>query len=201
MFMERCLEEGLLTEDLRERLQVFYEATASYQSRMLEASSGYNQVVVLAGYAGFFAIWSATADDLPRWVVLLSGALMGVSLAVYVAWVVYSMVMMRSHMQRLLNEIAKGPDGYLERVQKVEVDIVAKTSTYLRLWKPVVWISGVPAALAALLLTSWAFAAVVHNARKSTTSQTAIPCPTLSDEEMRVLEKTGIAKPVPPSHR
>lgn len=60
-------DEQVQPDDIRAHLQTFYEVTASYQSRMLESSSGYNQVVVLAGYAGFFTIWSTVRNDIPHW--------------------------------------------------------------------------------------------------------------------------------------
>jgi hypothetical protein len=148
-------------EDIRERLSIFYEVVASYQSRLLEASSGYNQVVVLAGYAGFFTIWSAVRDDVPHWLLLISGALMGVSLIIYVAWTVWGMVLKQTHIQRMIEEIAKGPEGYLARVQAAEAKNVAEVAGYSKIWKPVVWSSGLTALAAAILVASGAFAAVV----------------------------------------
>jgi hypothetical protein len=147
-------------DEIRQRLQTYYEATASYQSRLLEASSSYNQVVVLAGYAGFFTIWSTVRTDVPHWLLLLSGGLMGLSLIVYVAWTVYGMVLSRNSIQRVLDELAKGPDGYLARVQAAEAKNVSDTNAYMQRWKSVLWSSGVPAAVAGLLLVGAAFASV-----------------------------------------
>lgn len=155
------LPEEPTSQEVRERAQAYFEAAAAYQSRMLEASSSYNQIVVLAGYAGFFTIWSATADDLPRWLVLLSGALMGISLIVYVGWTVIGMILLRSQMQRLLDALNDGPDGYLERVQAAEAKGAVASNKLMRWWKPVLWAAGVPAAVAAILLAVAAFATVV----------------------------------------
>lgn len=152
------------SDNIRERAQAFFEAAAAYQGRMLEASSGYNQIVVLAGYAGFFAIWSATAIELPQWLVLLSGALMGFSLIVYVGWTVSGMILMRSSMQQMMDEIAKGPEGFLARVQKAEAKIVIARNRFLRFWKPVMWAAGVPALVAATLLACASFGSVVASA-------------------------------------
>ena len=149
------------SDEIRERLHAFWEAAASYQSRMLEASSGYNQIVVLAGYAGFFTIWSAVREDVPHWLLLVSGMLMGVSLIVYVGWTVWSMILSRTGMQRLLNEIAKGPDDYLARVQAAEAKNVSDVNRYMRFWRPVLWSSGLPALIAGLLIAGGAFASVV----------------------------------------
>lgn len=147
--------------ETREKLRAFYEALGSYHSRLLEASSGYNQIVVLGGYAGFFTIWAATAEDLPRWLVLLTGGLIGLSLTVYVGWTVANMIAMRGHMQRMMDEIALGADGFLERVQAAEAKSIATSNRLMRLWKPVLWMAGAPALAGSLLLTAGAFWTVI----------------------------------------
>ena len=147
--------------EVREQAQAYFEAAAAYQSRMLEASSGYNQIVVLGGYAGFFTIWSGSSDQLPAWLVLSSGALMGVSLTIYVAWTVYGMVVRSNHMQRMMNEIGKGPVDFLPRVQATEAKSAIAVHKYMRFWRPVIWAASVPALIAACLLAAGAFCSVV----------------------------------------
>lgn len=141
----------------REKLRAFYELLAAYHARLLEASSGYNQIVVLGGYAGFFTVWAATAPDLPRWLVLLTGGLMSISLAIYVGWTVTGMVMLRNHTQRMMNEIGKGIEGFLERVEAAEAKSIAASSKLMRFWKPVLWAAGAPALVASLLLAGAVF--------------------------------------------
>ena len=147
--------------ETREKLRAFYETLAAYHARLMEASSGYNQIVVLGGYAGFFTVWAATAADLPRWLVLLSGGLMGISLAIYVGWTVVGMIMLRAHSQRMMDEIAKGIEGFFERVEAAEAKGIAASNNLMRFWKPILWSAGVPALIAALLLAGGAFWTVV----------------------------------------
>lgn len=147
--------------DDRERLQAFYESAAAYQSRLFEASSGYNQVVVLAAYAGFFTIWSTVRQDVPHWLLLISGALMAISLILYVAWTIASMVVMQGNMVRLLGEYSKGVDGYLARVQAVEAQNLAAGKRLMRYWKPTLWSSGLTGMVAGLLIAAGAFQAAV----------------------------------------
>lgn len=160
---EQVPPEPIDTSEMREKVRAFYEALGSYHSRLLEASSGYNQIVVLGGYAGFFTIWAAIASDLPRWLVLLTGGLIGVSLIVYVGWTVSSMIMMRSHMQRMIDEIAKGLEGFLERAQAAETKSIAASHKLMRFWKPVLWAAGLPALIGSILLAVSAFWAVVKD--------------------------------------
>lgn len=154
--------DGSTSHDVRERAQAYFEAAAAYQSRMLEASSSYNQIVVLAGYAGFFTIWSAMSNALPRWLILFTGGLMAISLIVYVSWTVFGMILGRNQMQRMMNEIAKGPDGFLERVQGAEAKGAIDANRYMRFWKPVLWLTGIPALTGASLLAGAAFWAAAN---------------------------------------
>lgn len=149
--------------ETQEEFRAFYEALGSYHSRLLEASSGYNQIVVLGGYAGFFTIWAAISSDLPRWMVLLTGGLIVASLIIYVGWTVASMVILRSHMQRMMNEIAEGLEGFLERALAAETKSITTSNKLMRFWKPVLWAAGLPALVGSVLLAGGAFWAVLKD--------------------------------------
>jgi hypothetical protein len=144
------------------RLREFFDYAASYQSRVLDASAAYNQVIVVAGYAAFFAIWSATANDLPRWVTLTCAALMVVSVTLYVGWTIIGMVLIQQHNSRLRSEINKGMEDYLQRIAAAEVRGVEISAKIHRFWIPIVLAAAIPAAIATLLLSGAALVEVVH---------------------------------------
>ena len=52
-------------------------------------AQAYTTVVLLAGYAGFFAIWSFLKQDLSKGQVFSSGLLIALSLSAYIIWEVY----------------------------------------------------------------------------------------------------------------
>ena len=168
------MTESAETIELREKLHAFYEAMASYQERILQAASGYNQIVVLAGYAGFFTIWSAAKDDVPHWLLLTSGLLMGLSLIIYVAWTIYGMTITTQNNVQLLNVIGEGPDGYVARLQATAAEQTTKVAAYMRFWRPVLWCSGLPALLAGLLIATGAFSAVAWPQTRGVTCNHAV---------------------------
>lgn len=136
--------------DLRE----FYDSLLSYQSKALENSAAYNQVIILAGYAAFFAVWSTVADQIPQWVMLLSGALMVISVIVYVGWTVVGMVVLQSYNARMVAELSKGYEGFYSRLAAVEEQGLRLRGRLLKRWLAVVIVAGSTALVAAVLLAS-----------------------------------------------
>ena len=63
------------------------------QKELLAHSYGhaqaYTTVVLLAGYAGFFAVWTFLKQDLSKEQVFSSGLLIALSLSSYIIWEVY----------------------------------------------------------------------------------------------------------------
>jgi hypothetical protein len=69
----------------RDQLNVQKELLAHAYSQ----AQAYTNVVLLAGYAGFFAIWAFLKPDLSKSQIFWSGLLIALSLGTYVLWEVY----------------------------------------------------------------------------------------------------------------
>ncbi|MBA1196919.1 hypothetical protein G7011_07350 [Pseudomonas plecoglossicida] len=48
--------------------------------------ASYTNLVMVAGYAGYFAFWSTMVTKLPQWIFALCGLLMTISLTLFIAW-------------------------------------------------------------------------------------------------------------------
>lgn len=142
-------------------LREFYEETAHYQLKMYDASVTYNQVVVLAGYAAYFAVWSAVTDEIPPWVLLLSGGLILCSVIIYVGWTVANMIFLKSANERILGQVAGGPMGFHERALAAELQNIEASRKIMKYWKPVLVSAGSSAFIGAVLLASSAIANAV----------------------------------------
>ena len=69
------------------------EAEEKVRDRLITLSSetyghaaAYDNAVIIAGYAAFFALWSGVASDITPTARLVTVALMGVSLVLYITW-------------------------------------------------------------------------------------------------------------------
>jgi hypothetical protein len=143
--------------DMRE----FYEALLSFQLKAIEGAGIYNQVIVLGGYAAFFAIWSAVSGAIADWVVLTAGGLMLISVIVYVGWTVANMIVLKSHHERMGAELSKGAIDFYGRVAAVELQSLQRRDKLMKWWKPVVIVAGTTALASAILVTVASLATVI----------------------------------------
>ena len=61
--------------------------------KMMTHATNYTNLILVAGYAGFFGFWSTIVSRLPQWVYAISGLLALVSLLVFVSWEITKMVL------------------------------------------------------------------------------------------------------------
>ena len=168
---QRLSDEGRMAaareEDFNREIRArrdFFGSAADYQSRMFDASTAYNQLIVIGGYAAFFGVWSAFAKDLNRTVILSSGALILVSLIVYVSWTVISMFQLGRRNMEAIASFAEGVEGFEERIHAVEIAGQQRSRSMLKFWRPVVFTSGLTGFAAAVVLGGAAVFAILPKA-------------------------------------
>lgn len=167
----------------------FLEETIGFQTRAVALSEGHIQVVVLAGYAAFFALWSAMASGIPIAAVLLSGAMMTTSVIVFIGWTVAGLIFAKFVTERTLKVYLDGPVDFWPRYQQAEAINLAGRAKLMRYWTPVVAVAAGTALIAAgtlaissgisfvqKQLTARAVAQTLHGERTPATKQ-AIPTP------------------------
>lgn len=110
-------------------------ADSDFQSRVFEHAKGYSNVILLAGYAGLFAIWGFVRSDLSKFEAGLVAILTGISLIIYVSYEIYSMVIKSVVMQKAIFVSEGGNDNYIERLERARLDIFKTTSTGIKVWK------------------------------------------------------------------
>jgi hypothetical protein len=104
-------EEGE-AEKVRERLIALSSETYGH-------AAAYDNAVIIAGYAAFFALWSGVANDITPMARLVTVALMGVSLVLYISW----------HMIQMLTR------QYADRERAAAFAHVGNPETFDQLWK------------------------------------------------------------------
>lgn len=72
--------------------KVVRDRAVSYAAEIYGYASAYDNAVVIAGYAAFFALWAGASDDISRNCRLITAALMGSSLVFYIIWQVLQML-------------------------------------------------------------------------------------------------------------
>ena len=86
-------------EAQRKQAEKLKEHYVEYHSSLYSTAATYDNAVILGGFAAFFALWAGTADDIPRLARLITVALMGVSLMLYMAVTIGQMLHRQFHLE------------------------------------------------------------------------------------------------------
>ena len=157
-------------EDFQKSLRAqhdYFGAVAEYQSRLMDAATAYNQIIILGGYVAFFGVWSAVQNDIPRWILLTSGSAILLSLVVFIGWTVFNMFQLQTQNMKTLATFSDGVEGFEGRYQAALADGLQDMGWFRKLWVYVVVAASSAALVAALLLSFGALASIFSSKRES----------------------------------
>jgi len=160
--MQNNLLEGqhnpneVMAKDIEMRTQLISEA--------YERAAAYTNLIVLAGYAGTFTLWSFTADFLPERAEIITALMLGISLFVFCGWEVYKMFITQYGLVNTANtlDIISTPAEYFENVEKAKIKAANDQITLLRYWRIVLLIT-IPLGFGSALLMFYNFLANLLN--------------------------------------
>ena len=124
--------------------------TASY-----EQAKQYSNIIILAGYAGLFAIWNFTKQSLENWQTLSVGLLTIISVLIYIIFELYGAwlrtTQVKNQMEELIDaeKLHKFPDEY----GKGEI---SRVSIFMAVW-PYFFFSAIAFAIGAASILIYSF--------------------------------------------
>ncbi|WP_421739291.1 hypothetical protein [Caulobacter sp.] len=133
-----------------------------------QLGQGYNQALVALGFAAFLTVWAKLAPSLPRATVLLSGALLGLALVVFVAFHLLQMLARSLPGLKLGRDLQAGagdPATQLAAFAAYEQRQLWSLGLILRAWPFVFFVSAGAGLGSALLIVGYAFWGVVYSAQ------------------------------------
>lgn len=115
------------------------ETLVKILSSSYDKAIAYNNVVIVAGYASFFAIWAATKPALSGWVAISAALLMVTSATIFVLFELFKMIHSSRSLMRL-QDIAKDdnarkdPTVFQEKVKAFENSQRIESLRFVRVW-------------------------------------------------------------------
>ena len=109
------------------------EAQKELLAHTFSQAQAYTNVILVAGYAGFFAIWSFLKPDMTKATVFWSGLLISLSLAGFIAWEVYNMFF-RSRSILGIARAVKYPEQFEQLMLNHTKAEQERLITYGRIW-------------------------------------------------------------------
>ncbi|MEO3434785.1 hypothetical protein [Inquilinus sp. CAU 1745] len=131
--------EAALRDAAKEQRDIIIEL----QSAAFDRAAAYTNLITLGGYAGAFTLWSYTRDQLAPTATILVALLLGISLATFVFFEVYKMVLTSKGMTKQVRLLTAGhpPSEFLRRLQKLrKEDREAKLTKLMRIWNVVMYV-------------------------------------------------------------
>lgn len=119
-----------------EHMRKAIDTMSQVQGKQLDRAAAYTNLMLIGGYAGAFTIWSNVKSILPVRTNIIVASLIGISLATFIAFEIYKMVVTGRRLlsSRHLLVTPVGPEEFAKRLgelQKVEAKLPIE---YMRLW-------------------------------------------------------------------
>ncbi|MEZ8053084.1 hypothetical protein [Vibrio atlanticus] len=83
-------------------------------------ANSYSNIIIAAGYVGFFSLWSSIKQDLPEWAVFSSGGLILLSLMIFIGFELYKMISGAVHLRKVTSKIQSPTINTLSEIQHIE---------------------------------------------------------------------------------
>ncbi len=125
--------------------------TATYSS-----ARAYTNVVIIAGYAAFFAMWSFSRGMLNDMAEAVAALSMIVSATAFASFETYKMIWVGTLVRRKTKAIGLAPERALERIQALEGIEQQELKTFGKIWVFVLLVT-IPSALIAVGILAVSF--------------------------------------------
>jgi 4-amino-4-deoxy-L-arabinose transferase-like glycosyltransferase len=143
------LQETALSEATKKRQAAVIDVNA----KLFDKGQSYSNIIILAGYAGAFAIWTNTKSSLPAKANIAIAALLGLSLCVFVLFEIYNMFRRHNVSNRYAKLLNVTSDKeFFENFQTYMDAEHASLSRLMPAWRIALVFTIVPALMAVALL-------------------------------------------------
>ena len=145
-------------EEIQRAAREIVEAQIRLFGSLYDKSSTYTNLVMAAGYAGVFALWSLVREHLLRTEALMVAALLLVSLSAFVFFEIYKIfgvsLAMRRRAQAFddsIDELSRDVDAFVKKIERIETENAHHELRTGRIW-PWSWGVSVVCGLAAVAI-------------------------------------------------
>ena len=131
-----------------ERVEVLIRVTSAQYDKAM----AYTNLIILAGFAGFFAVWSSMKDHLSSMEMFASALCITISLTAFIFWEVLGMLVRSKSMKAVLL-VLNAPPGEFSRAMAKHQNLEQHRNILMfRVWNVILVITVAPALVAAGLL-------------------------------------------------
>ena len=140
------VEPQPLDEETRRQIDLVVDTQIRIIAGSYEKANAYTNLIILAGYAGLFALWQFTKDALTRSQVLLSGFFLLISIAIFVLFEIYKAYYTSRLLRKYLSVVQdsdnrSSPEKLLTAMNAFESSERAASVHFVRFWSVIFWLT------------------------------------------------------------
>ncbi|MHB8988636.1 MAG: hypothetical protein ACYC6S_07615 [Desulfobulbia bacterium] len=110
-------------------------------------------LIMIGGYASFYAVWGKFYDKFPSFWMSISGALMILSVMIFIVWEIYKMIFYSTNLSGLYKIIAeKNPEVFSKKLKENEISTKKRNIEQLKIWYVVLFLTVIPGVSAGFIL-------------------------------------------------
>lgn len=132
-FQQRAAPKVVI-QPTREQSEKATEALTRVIAGAYESSIAYTNLIIVAGYAGYFAVWAQMNELMSRTEMLISALAISLSLVVFVSWEVWKMVVTSSSLHDF-SAALKDPDQFESAITAAVQAEAARKVRVNRYWR------------------------------------------------------------------
>jgi hypothetical protein len=118
----------------------YIDAQVRIVATTFDKANAYTNLIIAAGYAGFFALWNGTRGYLSKRLALWAALLMLVSIVSFVVFEIWKMLISSRAMNRLADLMTDGqprsPEQVLAALQEHEKRARRESISLVKFWRP-----------------------------------------------------------------
>jgi hypothetical protein len=159
---QRQMQQEQVQKALQEQQEKIQKALIEASSKAFEKAQAYTNVIIIAGYAGAFSLWSSTKAQLPNKANVIIALLLGFSMLVFVLHEIYGMIQRSIHFHKIspLINMQLPSDDFIKEFEKLR-----SAEAKAELNNNPIWIASllgtIPTALAAIALLFYSYFAIL----------------------------------------
>lgn len=128
------------------------EETTKLLSALYDRAAAYTNLIIVAGYAGFFAVWGSVKSDLSKSEMLASAFCLSFSLMVFVFWEILVMLYTSRTLGNLNKTLQAPPQDFEKQLEKHNVLVAKRAVSIRRIWYGILLLTIVPGLIGGAIL-------------------------------------------------
>lgn len=145
--LQKVVEE-LAEKAKNERVEIMIRV----MSAVFDKAAMYTNLIIVAGFAGFFTVWGNMKPHLSNVEILTSTLCISISLTVFIFWEVFGMLVRSKNFKELIEVLNTPEDQFRAALGKQQKNEQLRNIRVFRIWPVILFFTVAPALVAAGIL-------------------------------------------------